>query len=165
MDGIIPIQYEADRETGSFDYRQFTDYILSKFGLLQIADDPSTTEPVLVAVTFDGGAISRFVGHVTGGYKLVEKCCRNPKTNKLLFGISGNEKVQSHIHCFLIKTAIAKDTKLLYQVEFGDFFQFLKAYEQEKQQSFFHRICHPLGRQLAALERPKLRPFLVTAVR
>jgi Holliday junction resolvase RusA-like endonuclease len=132
MDNIIPIRYEADRETGAFEYRQFTDFILSKFGLLQIIDDTSTTEPVLVAVTFDGGAISRFVGHVTGGYKLVDKRCVNPKTNQLLFGVSGNEKVQSHIHCFPIKTAFAKDTKQLYQVEFGDFFQFLKEYEHEK---------------------------------
>lgn len=46
MEDIIPIKYEADRETGSFDYRQFTDYILSKFGLLDIVDDPNTTNPV-----------------------------------------------------------------------------------------------------------------------
>jgi hypothetical protein len=60
MDNIIPIKYEADQETGAFEYRLFTDYILSKFGLLKIIDEPSTTEPVLVALTFDGGCISRF---------------------------------------------------------------------------------------------------------
>jgi hypothetical protein len=133
MDDIIPIKNETDRETGAFEYRQCADYLLSKFGLLNIIDDPSTTEPVIVAVTFDGGAISRFVGHVTGGYKLVDKHCINPKTKELLFGISGNEKLQSHIHCFPIKMAFAKDTKHLYQVEFSDFFRFLKEYEQEKQ--------------------------------
>jgi hypothetical protein len=108
------------------EHRQFTDFILTKFGLLKIIDDTSTTEPVVVAVTFDGGSISQFVGHVTGGYKLVDKRCVNPKTNQLLFGISGNEKVQSHIHCFPI---FAKDTKQLYQVGFGDFIQFLKEYK------------------------------------
>ncbi len=41
--------------------------------------------------------------------------------------------MQSHIHCFPIKTAFAKDTKLLYKVEFSYFFRFLKEYEQEKQ--------------------------------
>jgi hypothetical protein len=46
--------------------------------------------------------------------------------------MSGNEKVKSYIHCFLIKTSFVKDTKQLYQVEFSDFFQFLKEYEQEK---------------------------------
>jgi hypothetical protein len=124
METIIPIQYEPDRETGSFEYRQFTDYILDKFGLLQLVDDPTTTEPVQVAVTFDGGKISRFVGHVTGGYKLVDKRCINPKTGDLLFGISGNEKVQSHVHCFPIKVAFTKDTKHLYQLEFADFLDF-----------------------------------------
>jgi hypothetical protein len=73
METIIPIQYEPDREFGSFQYRRFMDYILDKFDLLQVVDDPTTTEPVQVAVTFDGGKISRFVGHVTGGYKLVNK--------------------------------------------------------------------------------------------
>jgi hypothetical protein len=50
MDKIILIKYEADWETGALEYRQFTDYVLSKFGLLNIIDDPSTTEPVIVAV-------------------------------------------------------------------------------------------------------------------
>jgi hypothetical protein len=119
-------------------------------------------------VTFDGGAISRFVGHVTGGYKLVDKRCRNPKTNELLFGESGNEKVQSHIHYFPIKTAFAKDTKHLYQVEFSDFFQFLKAYEQEKQ----HRIKFIFPQDMSSIWKTtgrggtaKVKTFLLLLLR
>ena len=128
----IPIHLMQDRETGFFDYRCYTDYILEKFGLLDIIDNPATTDPVMVAVTFDGGSVSRFLGHVTGGFKLVDKRCQNPKTGEFLFGESGNVKVQSHVHCFPIKIALSKDSKQLYQTEFADFFRFLKEYEREK---------------------------------
>jgi len=57
----------------------------------------------------------------------------DPKTGQLLFGESSIEKVQSHVHCFPIKVAFAKDTKDLYRVEFADFFAFLKEYEAEKE--------------------------------
>jgi hypothetical protein len=40
--------------------------------------------------------------------------------------------MQSHVHCFPIKIALAKDTKELYKVEFNDFFLFLRVYKQEK---------------------------------
>jgi hypothetical protein len=132
MEESVPLCLEVGRETGYFDYRSYTDYILGKFGLLHIIDNPDTTEPVRVAVTFDGGSISRFLGHVTGGYKLVDSRCKNPKTQEPLFGDSGHDNVQSHIYCFPIKMALAKDTKQLYRVEFSDFFQFLKDYEREK---------------------------------
>jgi hypothetical protein len=56
-----------------FEYRKFTEYILQKNGLMEIIDDASTTEPVIVAVTFDGGKVSRFFSHVTGGFEQVDK--------------------------------------------------------------------------------------------
>jgi hypothetical protein len=121
---------EAGRETGYFEYHQYTEFILEKYGLLEVINDPDTTVPVNVAVTFDGGSVSRFLGHVTGGYKLVDKISKHPKTKVALFGESGHEKMQSHVHCFPIKIALAKDTKELYKVEFNDLF--LRAYEQEK---------------------------------
>jgi len=37
---------------------------LEKYGLLDIVNNADTTDPVKVAVTFDGGSISRFLGHV-----------------------------------------------------------------------------------------------------
>lgn len=43
-------------------------------------------KPVKVAVTFDGGSVSRFLGHVTGGFKLVDGRYIDPKTGSLLFG-------------------------------------------------------------------------------
>ncbi len=91
---------------------------------MEIINDPSTTDPVVVAVTVDGGKISRFFSHVTGGFKQVDKQWVDPTTRKLLFTESGIEKVQSHIHCFPVTVAFAKDTKQLYKVEFLDFFLF-----------------------------------------
>jgi hypothetical protein len=132
LNDVIPIQLEPTRETGNFDYRLYLDFLLQRFGLLELMNDPSTTEPVQVAVTFDGGKVSRFLGHVTGGFKLVDKRCINPKSGALLFGENGSENVQSHVNCFPVKVAFAKDTKDLYQVEYSDFFLFLKQYEAEK---------------------------------
>ncbi len=120
----IPICYAQERETGWFEYRKFLDYMLQKSGLLDIIDDESTNDPVIIAVTFDGGKVSRFFSHVTGGFKLVDKRCVNPKTGKLLFSETGIEKVQSHVHCFPLKVAFAKDTNMLYKVEFEDFLLF-----------------------------------------
>lgn len=60
-----------------------------------------------MTVIFDGGSVSHFLGHFTGGYKLVDKRAKHPKTKEALFGESGHEKMQSHIHCFSIKVALA----------------------------------------------------------
>jgi hypothetical protein len=49
--------------------------MLQKNGLLEIVDDVNTTNPVIVAVTFDGGKISRFFSHVTGGFNQVVPRC------------------------------------------------------------------------------------------
>ncbi len=55
---MIPIKVEHGRKTAQFEYRQFTDYLLSKYGLLDIIQDQRTTEPVIIAITFDGGGLS-----------------------------------------------------------------------------------------------------------
>jgi hypothetical protein len=66
--------YSQDRETGWFQYCQFLEYMLEKNGLLPIIDDPYTTNPVIVVVTFDGGKNSCFFSHVTSGFKQVDHC-------------------------------------------------------------------------------------------
>ena len=132
LDDKINIIYEENRETGRFDYHQYLEFLLDKYGVLDLINDPNTTEPLQVAVTFDGAKVSRFLGHVTGGFKLVDKRFINPKTGEFLFGDSRIEKVQSHVHCFPIKVAFAKDTKDLYRLEYSDLFRFLKQYEEEK---------------------------------
>ena len=92
LSNIIPFHIEPDRETGRFEYKMFLDYLLSKYGLLDIIQSEDTLEPVKVAVTFDGGSVSRFLGRVTGGFKLVDKRCIHPITGEPLFGDSGIEK-------------------------------------------------------------------------
>jgi hypothetical protein len=59
--------------------------MLAKNGLLNMEDDETTTDPVIVAVTFDGRKISRFFSHVTGGFKLVDHHCKDPKKVLLCF--------------------------------------------------------------------------------
>jgi len=132
LNTIIPFYIEPDHETGKFEYRTYLEYLLDKYGLLDIINDPNTMKPIQLAVTFDGGKVSRFLGHVTGGYKLVDKRRIDPKSGDLLFGENWVEKVLSHVHCFPIKVAFAKDTKELYRVGCSDFFAFLKDYEREK---------------------------------
>ncbi len=110
----------------------FSGLHVAKNGLLEIIDDPNTTSPVIVAVMFDGGKISCFFSHVTGGFKQVDPHCKDPKKGTFLFSDSGIENVQSHIHCFPVKVCFAKDTKQLYHLEFDDFFAFLREYEIEK---------------------------------
>jgi hypothetical protein len=132
LESTIPLHLEVGRDTGYFHYRSYLDYILNKFGLLKIIDNPNTTEPVKVAVIFDGRSISRFLGHVTGGFKLVDGRAKHPRTKESLLGDSGHNILPSHIHCFPVKMVMAKDTKELHRNEFGDFFLFLKEYEQEK---------------------------------
>jgi hypothetical protein len=127
------LQLEAGRDTGYSQYRPYLEYLLHKFGLLEIINDEATTEPVRVAVTFDGRTVSHFLGHITGGFKLVDSRSKHPKTKDPLFGDSGHDKLQSHIHCFPIKMAMAKDSKELYRTEFADFFQFLRDYEHKKE--------------------------------
>jgi hypothetical protein len=129
---LIPMNVDPVNESAGFNFNLYFEHILSKFGLLDLVNDPSTTDPVKVAVTFDGGSISHFPSHMTGGFKLVDKCCIDPKTGLPLFGDSGIDKVQSHLHCFPVKIAFAKDTKALYQVEYQALFALLRDYESEK---------------------------------
>jgi len=83
------LRLEVGRETGGFDYRSYTEFLLDKYGLLDVINNVETTEPIRVAVTFDGGSISQFLGHVTGGFKLVDRRCKNPKTKELCLVTAG----------------------------------------------------------------------------
>ncbi len=158
LQGSLPLHLEAGKETGYFQYCPYIEYLLHKFGLLEFINDAATTEPVQVAVTFDGGSVSHFLGHVTGGLKLVDSKSKHPRTTDPLFGASGHDKLQSHIHCFPIKMALAKDSKELYRTEFSDLFQFLRDYKHERDfesNLFFHRICLRFGRQRDAVAQPR----------
>jgi hypothetical protein len=132
LQGALPLHFKAGRETGYFQYHPYVEYFWHKFGLLEINNYAATAEPVRVAVTFDGGSISHFLGYVTGGFNLVDSRSKHPRTKDLLFRDSGHDKLQSYIHCFLIKMAMVKDSKELYHTEFADLFQFLRDFEREK---------------------------------
>ena len=117
MQETLPLHLEVGRKNGKVECRPYLDCLLNMFGLSVIINDKTTMEPVRVAVTFDGGSISRFLGHVTGGFKLVDSRSKHPKSKDPLFGDSGHEKLQPHIHCFPIKMALAKDSKDLHFTE------------------------------------------------
>ena len=82
--------------------------MLQKNGLLDIINDAAVTDTVIVAITFDGGKISRFFSHVTGEFKLVDRRCIDPRTGGLLFGDNGIKKVQSHVHFFQSRSALQR---------------------------------------------------------
>jgi hypothetical protein len=69
--------------------------LIGKLGHLNIGD--SWTIYLISLVYFKLFKISRFVGHVTGGYKLVNKQCINPKTGELLFDL---KKMKRCSHMF-----------------------------------------------------------------
>jgi hypothetical protein len=58
VEEIIPLHLEVGRETGGFDYRSYTEFLLDKYGLLDVINNVETTEPIRVAVTFDGRSVS-----------------------------------------------------------------------------------------------------------
>ncbi len=93
---------------------------------MPIITNEETTNPVIVVVTFEGGTLSKFLSHVTGGFKLVDPHCINSLTEEPLFGENRCTKLQSHTQCFPIKIAITKDSKQLYRTEFVDLFAFFK---------------------------------------
>ncbi len=72
LEETIPLHLEVGRETGYFEYRSYTDYVLKSYGMLHIIDNPDTTEPIRVAVTFDGGSVSRFLGQVASSLWIVD---------------------------------------------------------------------------------------------
>jgi hypothetical protein len=119
--------------------------MLEKNGLLPIIDDPNTTNPVTVVVTFDDGKNSCFFSHVTSGFKQVDHCCIDPKNGTALFSETGMENVQSHVHCSPINVCFAIDNKQLYHLEFGDFFAFLNLRKEEGSNLCSPRICLQFG--------------------
>jgi hypothetical protein len=66
------MQLKSERESGKFSYWEYTDYLLQQFGLSELINNPNLDRPVIVTVIFDGSSLCRFLGHVTGGYKLVD---------------------------------------------------------------------------------------------
>jgi hypothetical protein len=88
----------------------------------------------------------------------LQACSTHELSFILNFSIVCQGKVQSHLHCFPIKIAFAKDTKELYRVEYQDFFTFLCEYKQEKNLELnliFLRTCRPYGKQRAVEEQQK----------
>jgi hypothetical protein len=163
----FPIRMEVGRETGLFKYGPYTEYMLEKFGLLDLINDPNTIVPVKVAVTFDGGSVSHFLGHVMGSYKVVDKRAKHPLTKEPLFGESGSDNMQSHVHCFPIKIALAKDTKDCTRWSFRTFFIF--CVRTSKKRGFgsnllSHRICLPSGKRQVEEAPLKLKPSRAIAV-
>ncbi len=44
LEEVIPLQLEAGGETGSFDYCSYTEFLLEKYGLLDIINNADTTD-------------------------------------------------------------------------------------------------------------------------
>jgi hypothetical protein len=110
------MQLKSERESGKFSYLEYTDYLLQQFGLSELINNPNLDRPVKVTVIFDGGSLCRFLGHFTGGYKLVDPS----------LGLETRRQVN---YCLAILAQLNR-------TEFADFFRFLKEYERHHH----HRI-------------------------
>ena len=87
----------------------------------------------MLAVTLDGMKLLKFWGRVTTRIKLIDTWCQDLLTGKHLFGPEGLKNIQSHTHCFPVKTCIAKNSKKIYKEQFRELFNFLKQYEKEEE--------------------------------
>lgn len=78
---------------------------------------------VPMAATMDGGALAWKLSHLSAGIKFCDESTINPVFDRLLFGPSGFDKVQSRNVCYHLHVDIAKDNKEFYMTsELAPFF-------------------------------------------
>jgi hypothetical protein len=104
----------------SFEIYNFIRTILKGFGLADNARTGSLCSPVLICWTLDYAQLTRELGHLTGGIKIVDPRAVDPQTGIPLL-ISG--KFQSRELSFPCRLAFAKDSKESYKECFGTFFE------------------------------------------
>ena len=76
-------------------------------------------DPLVIAVTMDGAPITKHLGHVMGGVKMVHPNLKHPMNNKSVM-----TQAQSPDLCFPLILGFAKDTKELVEEDFKDFLDY-----------------------------------------
>jgi hypothetical protein len=108
----------------SFEIYNFIRTILRGFGLIDHAKTGSSSSPVMICWTLDYAQLTRELGHLTGGLKIVDPRSVDPITGNPLV-LSG--KFQSRDLSFPCRLAFSKDSKEAYKECFGSFFQVFNA--------------------------------------
>jgi hypothetical protein len=120
-DGLeIQEQSTAPGPVFSFKIFNFIQTILKGFGLDVNARTGSLSSPVLICWTLGYAQLTRELGHLTGGIKIVDPRAVDPQTGIPLL-ISG--KFQSRELSFPCRLAFTKDSKETYKECFGSFFE------------------------------------------
>lgn len=109
MSSRVPFYHEYVEELSSeiayFDPEQLLEYLLEQYGLKETAMHDS----VEIAVTADGATLMNDIGHVTIGYKIVDKRARLPESLRHL-----KDGFQSVNLCFPIRTIVSSESKDVY---------------------------------------------------
>jgi hypothetical protein len=108
----------------SFEIFNFIRTVLRGFGLIEHAKTGSTSSPVVICWTLDYAQLTRELGHLTGGLKIVDPRAVDPVSGNLLL-LTG--KFQSRDLSFPCRLAFAKESKEVYKQCFGSFFEVFNA--------------------------------------
>ena len=82
-----------------------------------------------IATTLDGADLSGNQSHVTAGLKTIDPRAIDPNRG-LPVGVGESQKLQSRESCTPMKILLAKDTTLLCNTHFKDFFEFFEIAEK-----------------------------------
>jgi hypothetical protein len=103
----------------SFEIFQFMRLLMKGFGLVEYAKTGSTSSPVMICWTLDYAQLTRELGHLTGGIKIVDPRSVDPVTGNLLLLLG---KFQSRDLSFPCQLAFVKESKQVYKECFDSFF-------------------------------------------
>ena len=104
----------------SFEFYNLIRLVIKSFGLQDYACTGSTAKPVMLTYTLDGAQLTNELGHLTGGFKIVDPRAIDPLSG---IAIAINGKWQSRDLCFVTQLAFVKDSKAAYNDCFAEFFE------------------------------------------
>jgi hypothetical protein len=107
-----------------FEIYNFIRLLMKGFGLVELAKTGSTSSPVMLCWTLDYAQLTRELGHLTGGLKIVDPRSVDPVSGNLLVLLG---KFQSRDLSFPCQLAFVKDSKQSYKECFGNFFEIFNA--------------------------------------
>jgi hypothetical protein len=125
VQGLEIIEKKTDHgPVFSFDIYQFMRMLMKGFGLVEHAKTGSTSSPVMICWTLDYAQLTRELGHLTGGIKIVDPRSVDPVTGNLLLLLG---KFQSRDLSFPCQLAFVKESKQVYKDCFKSFFEILNS--------------------------------------
>jgi hypothetical protein len=113
----------GDKESIDFvPYWKIMGTVFRAYGLIGVGSLLS----ILAVFSLDGASITKNLGHVLGGFKVVDRSSRDPISGELLLDNPTELNAQSRNLCFPLKLIMGKETKETLK-EFGPMFNFMEA--------------------------------------